>query len=301
MPKASQLLAGVSLLTAATLLSACTTQSATIATNSTALVISNTSGQALDPAAGTTQPDLPSLQSLEGESAPLGIIDKPGQGIRDNAIQEAALAYGARGGLAYASQQIDNILNEERASLDATWNIAPLEIVGPSGTRILPPVITQRSQVYQQPDAETVQIADQQYEIVTPARFSPTVPLWQTYLIMSWSAPTKPDESVYPKDGNERDIWKAAVGQGWVAGENQALDIFRTNLNRLQRDFTGMTTWATLVSQGKATTPVVAATLQPVTGGGNNLTIGQGTIRLTEPSQLIANPAGWTAPPAVTQ
>lgn len=292
-----QFLVGVSALAAAASLSACASpNTATVATAGTPLVISNAPDTDLTPTGAQTQPTVPTLKSMEAEAAPPDMAVTPGQGIRDQAISEAALAYGARGGLAYASAKIDDILNEERASLDATWNIAPLEIVGPSGTRILPPVITQRSDVYQQPDADTVQIADQQYEIVSPARFTPTIPLWQTYLIMSWSPPKKPDYSVYPKDDAERAIWKAAVAQGWQAGEQQGYDIFRTNLNRLQRDYAGMTTWATLVSQGKATTPLVAATLQPVTGGGNSLTIGQGTIRLTEPAQLLANPAAWNAP-----
>lgn len=302
MVRVRSLLAGVSALAGAASLSACTQpNAASVATGNSSLVISNAPDTALGPAAGQAQPNVPSLQDMETESAPLGSDVVPGNAIRDQAINEAALAYGARGGLAYASKHIDTILNDERASLDATWNIGPLEIVGPSGTRILPPVITQRSNVYQQPDANTVQIADLQYEIVSPARFTPVVPLWQTYLIMSWAAPEKPDYSVYPKDDKERAIWKAGVAQGFQAGEKQGLDIFRVNLNRLQRDYAGMTTWATLVSQGKATTPVVAATLQPVTGGGNNLTIGQGTIRLAEPAQLLANPANWTAPAAVTQ
>jgi defect in organelle trafficking protein DotC len=300
MVRVRSLLASVSALAAC--LSACgQPNAANVATGNSPLVISNAPDIDLAPAAGRLQPNVPTLQDMETESAPLGSDVVPGNVIRDQAINEAALAYGARGGLAYASKRINAILNDERASLAATWNIGPLEIVGPSGTRILPPVITQRSDVYQQPDANTVQIADLQYEIVSPARFTPVVPLWQTYLIMSWAAPEKPDYSVYPKDEKERAIWKAGVAQGFQAGEQQGLNIFRNNINRLQRDYAGMTTWATLVSQGKATSPVVAAALQPVTGGGNKLTIGQGTIRLAEPAQLLANPANWTAPAAVAK
>ncbi|HQT39601.1 MAG TPA: type IV secretory system conjugative DNA transfer family protein [Acidocella sp.] len=250
---------------------------------------------------GADKTPAPSLDSIMGEAPPVGSGVAPGVQVRDLAIQEAALAYGARAGLANASQKIDFILNEQRDSLDKTWNIGPLEIVGPSGTKILPPVITERTGVYDQPDANTVLIADDQYEIVAAARFSPVTPLWQTYLIMSWSTPTKPDYSVYPKTDDERAIWKAGIAKGWAAGQAQAIAIFKVNVSRLQRDYAGMLKWEQLVSEGKASAPVVAETLQGVTGGGDKLTVGQGIVRLTAPAQLLPNPANWHAPGQVIQ
>ncbi len=280
------------------LLAGCSPPTANTAGPSDPDLVSNAPDQDILPPAGAGTGFAPTLADVQSEATPLEGDLSPGVGIRDEAIHEAALAYGSRAGLAYASEQIDTILNQERASLDRTWDIGPLEIVGPSGTKILPPVITERTNVYDQPDDDTVLIADQQFEIVSPARFSPVTPLWQTYLIMPWSRPTKPDYSVYPKTPDERDIWKASVTEGWEAGEEQGVAIFRVNLSRLQRDYVGMLKWSELVSEGKASSPVVAATLQGITGGGDKLTVGQGTVRLTAPAKLLADPANWSAPAA---
>src|SRR3546814_7794007 len=58
------------------------------------------------------------------------------------------------------------------------------------------------------------------------------------------------------------------ISDGWKMGVKQARDIFQSDLNRLERDYTGMIRYKVLLEQGKVSAPVIAEGAMGVTGSG---------------------------------
>lgn len=242
-------------------------------------------------------PSLQEMMDLQPTTKPLEGATEEDR-LRAPAIRDAALSYGARGGLAWASKQINDMLRGRAAELSRTYDFTSLLIKGPNGTTVLPPVISESRNTYEQTDAgKSLRIADTYYEIIEQARFAPVAPLWHTYLVRSYTTPTPPMESLLPKNDGERDLWKKFVAEGWEQGVRQAQDIFQVDIRRLERDFTGMVRYAELLEKGQVSAPVIADTSLGVTGTGQDMRVNDRAMRITaDPRLNVHRSADWTAP-----
>lgn len=218
--------------------------------------------------------------------------------LRLPAMQEAATAYGARAGLAFATREINRTLERRGSELARTYDFQRLMIQGPDGVMVSPPVIVEAIDAWESFDAgKTLRVADTVYEIVEQARFTSVAPMWQSYLISNFEEAPVPPDALYPRDEAEKAKWRQWVSQGWKKGEEQAEETFQANLDRLNRDYTGMVRYRALLEEGKVSAPVLAEGNLGNTGTGLDMRVNDRAIRITQDPSLQVNTGGWSASP----
>lgn len=218
--------------------------------------------------------------------------------LRSPALRDAALSYGAIGGLAWGSKQINQMLETDAGNLSRTYDFNHFLIRPSGGVTILPPVISESRDTYEQSDAgRTLRVADKYYEILEQARFAPVAPLWHTYLIRSFSVPGRPNDKLLPKTAGERDLWRQFVAEGWETGLEQARETFKVDIRRLERDYTGMIRYSELLEKGMVSAPVVADQNLGVTGTGKDMRQNDRVYRITrDPHLNVDSPGKYVAP-----
>lgn len=244
---------------------------------------------------------LPSLQEME-DVQPIATPNTKDASkedrLRTPALRDAALAYGARGGLAWASQQINVMLEDRAGELTRIYDFNRLIIREPGGVTLLPPVISESEDTYEQQDAgRTLRVADRYYKILEQTRFAPVAPLWHSYLIMSFSSPEKPADSLLPKNDEEKKLWRKFVADGWEHGVQQAKETYTINMRRLERDYTGMIRYSELLEKNMVSAPVVANQDLGITGTGSDMRENDKVYRITSDPRLnVHNPSDYKAP-----
>ena len=71
------------------------------------------------------------------------------------------------------------------------------------------------------------------------------------------------------------------MAEGWAQGEKQAVEIFLSDLDRLQRDLTGMARYRVLLRSGLVEEPRVAFQSRSFEGGRDTLHVGDRVVRIT--------------------
>ncbi len=214
--------------------------------------------------------------------------------IRGDAIKEAALSYGARGGLAWRTFHIRSELETRARYMDKVFDFRQLLIPAPSGLLIEPPVISEAMDATlidnQGMDAA---LADRVLNINRNARIVSTARTWRAYLERQWGEVTPPPDILRPADDAERKIWEQRVREGWARGVEQADEIFQADLNKLVADFRGMVRYRSLLAQGMVSPPYATQTDRGVTGGGNTMRIGDRALSITELPKLQTGYKKW--------
>jgi defect-in-organelle-trafficking protein DotC len=209
--------------------------------------------------------------------------------IRYQAIEDTAMSLGARSALAWRSQQINEILQENEPELDATYNFQGLMLP----ENVLPPVLAQARNILNLAGPDTIRLAQHSYKIVEQARFVTAPPTWRDYLWLDYPQPSLPDKTLLPRNKAEKSIWRHFVHMGWNNGINQANSIFSANLNTLNRDFNGMILYRELYQQNMVSAPFVARTNLGITGDGSQMSIDDRVLRITALPQLNLNGSTW--------
>lgn len=211
--------------------------------------------------------------------------------IRSQGLRDTALSVGARGGLAWRAEHINDILLKNQSLLSRVFNFNAMLLE----KNVLPPVLTEAQKTLSLTGFDTIRVADRTYQIVHQARFVTTVPTWREYLWLSYSAPEAPDRTLLPRTREERLIWKRFVEEGWRAGVQQADLIFQENIARLKRDYEGMVRYRSLQAKNMVSAPFVAQLDMGVTGGGSDLTINDRILRITAFPSLQNESQEWRA------
>lgn len=214
--------------------------------------------------------------------------------IRGDAIKEAALSYGARGGLAWRTWHIRNELETRARYMDKVFDFRQLLIPAPSGLLIEPPVIAEAMDATlidnQGMDAA---LADRVLNINKNAKIVSTARTWRSYLERQWGDVTPPPDILRPANNEEREIWRERVHEGWKRGVGQADEIFQSDLNKLVADFQGMVRYRSLLAQGMVSPPYATQTDRGITGGGNTMRIGDRALSITELPKLQTGYKKW--------
>jgi defect in organelle trafficking protein DotC len=244
-------------------------------------------------------PPPPALNDLQEQMT--GTEAKPDQmglQIRADAIREAALSYGARGGLAFRTFEIQRRLAEYDTSMSKAFDFSRLLIAAPSGFLIEPPIVSEAQRaVLVNAGGQAAAVADRIYRINRVARIVTASRNWRLYLERDWGKVEPPPGILLPKDEAERTAWRAYVKQGWDEGIKQAEDIFEADLDRMTEDFVGMVRYRELLAQGMISPPYALADDRGVTGGGSEMRIGDRGVSITGQSQLIPKSGAWTPAP----
>ena len=235
-------------------------------------------------------PELNSLQELAAE-----IDDSKIAPILMDALRDAALTLGAQGGLARRAFEINEMLKKHEITLDKIYQFDRISIAAPNGSIVMPPVISETRDDYKvSPDGQIAASADTVYRIGRPGRIVTTPPNWRDYLMRTWKTPELPPPELLPKTAEEREIWRRFTAEGWKQGLGQGESIFNADLSRLERDIAGMVRYRSLVAQGILTEMYFAAADRGVTGGGNEMKVGDKVVRITVPARLNESTDNWT-------
>lgn len=215
--------------------------------------------------------------------------------IREDAIREAGLSYGARAGLAKRTWEIRKSLKQREANLDRIYDFKRLLIPAPSGLLIEPPIISEgEDATLIEQGGQVAAVADRIYNINRNARIVSSPRNWRAYLEREWGEVKRPPSVLLPRNDEERIQWAKYVQMGWVEGTKQADEIFQADLNKLIADYTGMIRYRKLLAQRIVSPPYALQIERGVTGGGNEMRVGDRAVQITGPSSLQTEAFEWS-------
>lgn len=218
--------------------------------------------------------------------------DSYGDKARVDLVGKAARGAGIRAGFAEEMDRITAVLAdpELRAELDRRWDFT--EVV--SGD-IVPPVIAEAHDITETTGDRRLILTLGSFEILRPARLSTRPPNWRDYLIVeAYSAPAP--AAVAPHNAAEQTAWDGEYGPAKEIGIREARATFAENVNRLDRDLSGMQRYHELAARGALSLPVVSAktTKLRISDQGRRADIGERIVELrVTPSFKAAAPAAY--------
>lgn len=211
---------------------------------------------------------------------------------RDRALIDVGLSLGVKAGMASELNQIAQVIQVNERNLDTVYDFGRYLIQG----RVVPPVITEARDLYNQDGDYTLRLSGALYKIQSQARFSSVAPTWRDYLSFALHADA-PGQAEYtniiPKTGDEQQLWKASVADGWRQGVVQADLMFKHAMDRMNRDFAGMIRFHTFVVEGKLSMPAIASEAIPVTRDGQTMAVDETLLRITTLPTFNSVPDHW--------
>lgn len=238
---------------------------------------------------------LKDLQEIPGYKAPDGsdVKEMPFD-IRKESLKEAALSYGARGGLAARSYEINKSMAGRGVYMDKVYDFRQLLISAPSGFMIEPPIISESLKALLiEGDGQKAAVADAIYKINENVKIVSAPRNWRQYLERTWGPVEEPPEILRPKDDKERKEWRINVKKGWDEGIEQADEVFGQDLNRLQYEFAGMVRYRQLLAQGMVSAPFAQQIDRGVTGEDATMRVGDRAVVITGVPELITESQRW--------
>lgn len=216
------------------------------------------------------------------------------QEIRLDAQKEAALSYGARAGLSKRTFEIRQYIKTQERMLDKIYDFRRLLLRAPSGLLMEPPIIDEAlDNLIIEDGGQSAAVADQIFNIDRPAKIVTASRDWRTYLERQWGDVPAPPDVLLPQNYTERVNWRKWVEKGWREGYSQAEEIFQTDLDRLVADFKGMVRYRVLLAQDMVSAPFALHEDRGITGGGDQLRIGDRAVKITGPSELKPGAEKW--------
>jgi len=243
--------------------------------------ISGVSAQSLGADKGDQKPV--SLRALQNVKKKNKSVDKDLMplDIRLDALRDAAFSYGARGGLAWRTYEIREQLESKARYLDKVFDFRQLLIPAQSGLLIEPPIIGEaQDAMLIEGNGLNAAVADRVFNIGRNARIVSAPRTWRVYLERQWGELSPPPDVLRPETREEQAIWRAKVKEGWLMGIEQADDIFQDDLNQLVADYQGMIRYRTLLAQKMVSPPTALMTDRGVTGGGNEMRVGDRSVKI---------------------
>ncbi len=215
--------------------------------------------------------------------------------IRNDAMRESALSYGARGGLAWRTFYIRQEIEARARYLDKVFDFRQLLIPAPSGLLIEPPIISEAidALVVEQGGLQAA-VADRIYNIGRNARIVSAPRTWRAYLERQWGEVAPPPDILLPETREDKKKWDGWFEKGWEAGVEQADEIFQADLNKLNADHQGMVRYRQLLAQGMVSPPYALQVDRGVTGDGNEMRVGDRAVSITGLPKLQTETEQWS-------
>ena len=263
------------------------------------LAVATPAHAAPEPSASPPPPPIDNLLNVpidedEQEENEIKEQEKQGLQIRFDALREAALSYGARGGLANRTFEIQRRLAEQETYMSKVYSFNRLLIPAQNGLLIEPPIVSEAQQaLIIKPAGQEAAVADRVLKINRAARIVSGPRDWRLYLERDWGTVEPPPALLLPKTEDELKAWREGVHKGWQAGVEQADEIFQADLDRLTNDFIGMVRYRELLAQGMITAPYALADNRGITGNPKEMRIGDRGVEITGPSQFIIEGSKW--------
>ena len=202
--------------------------------------------------------------------------------LRLRAMTEHAKSVAIRSGIKSRIGTIHNAIMNNSREFDAIYDFAPLMIDG----RVVPPVISEANNLYNQKGDNQVNTAAKIFKIVKQAKFASTAPNWREYLNFPVESSAF-EKYAYvagemkPKDDIELKAWQEATVEGWELGVNQGNIILKQGMERLNRDYLGMVRFHQFVMQGKLSMPVINHYKLYDTNDGTTMVLDENMLRIS--------------------
>ena len=245
----------------------------------------------LPTSAGAAEP--PSLPEIS-EAAPSRELEADfAADKRSGAMRAAALAFGARAGLARRGWEISRMLERHGPQLSNIFRFRDL-LLKEGGFTVMPPVAAETRRAFRLGrEGERAATAARVVRILSRARFVSAPPGWRDYLVRRWPEAEAPVSVLFPRDRRERKRWRGWIAEGWREGVALADDVFAADVDRLSRDFQGILLWKRLALARMATAPSVELGNAPVSGGGRAMRIDEEFARLEGRARLVPRVSEW--------
>lgn len=178
--------------------------------------------------------------------------------------------------------------------MDKVFDFSQLLIPAPSGLLIEPPIISEDDNaMIIGAGGQEAAVADRIYSINVNAKIVAAARVWRNYLERDWGEVTPPPDVLLPENQAERDTWVKYVRQGWDKGYEQANEIFQDDLHQLTADYQGMVRYRVLLAQRMITPPYALQVDRGVTGGGNQMRVGDRAIQITGRPEFTPGADQW--------
>jgi defect-in-organelle-trafficking protein DotC len=213
------------------------------------------------------------------------------QKARSKAVYDTALSVGLRAGLTWQLRNINAAVQGMSRDLDLVYDFGALMI----NQRVVPPVITEARNLYNQDGDYAVRLSGAFYKIERQARISSVPPNWREYL--SFPKGVLPDQSdmLAIRSDDDRLVWREAVKNGWAQGVEQANLMLKQAMDRLNRDFGGMSRFHKFVVEGKVSLPAIASEDIPVSKNGSTMAVDETLLRITTLPDFNSKMGSWQA------
>lgn len=210
---------------------------------------------------------------------------------RGEAILDTALQVGVKAGLAWQLTNINKALKVREREFDTVYDFGSLMFQD----RVVPPVITEARNLYNQDDDYTLRLSGAYWKIESQAKFSSVPPSWREYV--TFPPPiidrTSLISALLPRNSAEEKVWKLAVKDGWIQGVKQANLMLEYGMDRMNRDIGGMRRFNEFARHGQITMPIIAGASIPVTKQGQTMAVDETLLRITALPQFNDNIATW--------
>lgn len=213
------------------------------------------------------------------------------QKARARAVLDTGQSVGLKAGMSWQLSKIDTAVSKMTRDLDSIYAFGGLMIQ----QRVVPPVITEARNVYNQDGDLAVRLSGAYYKIERNARFSSLAPSWREYLTFPKATLDRNSlASLFmPTTDEERAIWRVAVRDGWEQGVEQANLMLEQAMDRMNRDFIGMTRFHRFVIEGKITVPAIATEEIPVTRENESMAVDETLLRITTLPEFNGKITSW--------
>jgi defect-in-organelle-trafficking protein DotC len=214
---------------------------------------------------------------------------------RAMAVRDTAINIGVKAGLAWQLKNIASAIDKVNRDLDATYDFSGLMIQG----RVVPPVITESRDLYNQDGELTIRLSNALYKIERNARFASLAPNWREYL--TFPKPSFDRDNLLtafmPKNDAEKWVWKIAMRDGWNQGVDQGTIMLNQGFDRLNRDYAGMARFHRFVRERKITMPVLASQNMPINLSGQVMAVDEQLLRIVTLPEFNGKIDSWQAIP----
>ncbi|OOR88639.1 hypothetical protein B0181_07945 [Moraxella caviae] len=215
------------------------------------------------------------------------------QSVHLKAIEDYAKGVAMQASIRSNMRQINNLIAANARNLDAIYDFTPLMIQG----RVVPPVVTEATGLYNQNGRMQVRLTDRVYEIAKQAHISSTAPNWRDYLQFSNEADAYHDyiyltAGLKPNGILERNVWEKATKEGWQLGQKQANTILLEAMDRLNRDYIGMVRFHQLAAKGKLDMPALSSYKLSDNTDGIRMLMGEELLQITSLPEFKVEPTG---------
>ncbi len=215
------------------------------------------------------------------------IIESEVKGLRPRAIEEAAQLVGIQTAMKWRYEKLLAEVEQYAYLLDTAFNFTPLLMVNDQETLVMPPIITKAENALRLENNNLLTTSKKVFEILETAKYITAIPNWRTYMMVNaFPNPEQPSKAVLPRNAKEIFLWQKTIREAWAKGILEADELFIVNINRLVRDYRGITLYHLLVAKDYVNEFSMSSSLPVTNIEGNKMFLEQKVFRITNPAKF---------------